>query len=58
MNNKSVYIRNGEKRALDICFSALALVVLSPVLLIVALFSKKLNWALQSYLKQRSTRKR
>lgn len=39
MNNKSVYQKWG-KRALDICFSALALVVLSPVLLIVALLVK------------------
>lgn len=39
MNNKSVYQKLG-KRALDICFSALALVVLSPVLLIVALLVK------------------
>ncbi|MFP3776218.1 sugar transferase [Enterococcus mundtii] len=39
MNNKSVYQKWG-KRALDIGFSALALVVLSPVLLIVALLVK------------------
>lgn len=39
MNNKSVYQKWG-KRALNICFSALALVVLSPVLLIVALLVK------------------
>lgn len=39
MNNKSVYQKWG-KRALDICFSALALVVFSPVLLIVALLVK------------------
>lgn len=39
MNNKNVYQKWG-KRALDICFSALALVVFSPVLLIVALLVK------------------